>query len=84
MNPFERFGLEHVTTLIALAAVSILLSWVLRRSHGRFARVRTAVRFGLAGLLSFGLVFALADALPIRRLDWLDVLPLHFCDLAVL
>ncbi|TMQ56886.1 MAG: TIGR02206 family membrane protein [Candidatus Eisenbacteria bacterium] len=84
MNPFERFGLEHVTTLIALVAVAILLSWVLRRSHGGFARVRTAVRFGLAGLLSFGLVFALADALPIRRLDWLDVLPLHFCDLAVL
>jgi hypothetical integral membrane protein (TIGR02206 family) len=38
----------------------------------------------LVTLLLGGLGFALADALPLRGLDWLDLLPLHLCDLAVL
>jgi hypothetical integral membrane protein (TIGR02206 family) len=38
----------------------------------------------LAALLLGGLGFALVDALPLRGLDWLEILPLHLCDLAVL
>jgi hypothetical integral membrane protein (TIGR02206 family) len=84
VNPFERFGLEHAATLLLLTAIAISLSWLLRRARPGSTRVSTAVRLGLAALLSGGLVFALVDALPIRRLDWLDVLPLHLCDFAVL
>ena len=83
MRPFQRFGLEHAATLAVLATVAILLSWLLRRSGPTSPRAR-AVRIGLAGLLAGGLAFALVDALPLRGLDWLDILPLHFCDLAVL
>jgi hypothetical integral membrane protein (TIGR02206 family) len=42
------------------------------------------VRVTLAALLLGGLGFALVDALPLRGLDWLEILPLHLCDLAVL
>ena len=35
-------------------------------------------------LLTCGLVFALIDSLPLHGLDWLDVLPLDFCDMAIL
>jgi len=84
VNPFERFGLEHAATLLLLAAIAALLSWLPRRRGAGSARAQGIVRFALAALLSFGLAFALADALPLRRLDWLDILPLHFCDMAVL
>jgi hypothetical integral membrane protein (TIGR02206 family) len=84
MNSFDRFGLEHGATLFLLSAIAILLSWLLRRSRTGSSRARAVVRFVLAALLSCGLLFALADALPLRGVEWLDVLPLHFCDLAVL
>jgi hypothetical integral membrane protein (TIGR02206 family) len=82
VNPFQRFGLEHLATIALLAATAILLSWFLRRAPTE--GVRTGVRIGMAALLAFGLAYALVDALPLRGLDWLDILPLHFCDLAVL
>ncbi len=84
MRPFERFGLEHLATLLLLSAIAISISRFLRRTGPGSTRGWTAVRLGLAALLSGGLAFALADAMPIRRLDWLDVLPLHLCDFAVL
>jgi hypothetical integral membrane protein (TIGR02206 family) len=84
MNSFERFGLEHAATLVLLAAIATLLSWLLRRSSARSPRVQAAMRLVMAALLSCGLLFALLDALPLRGIEWLDVLPLHFCDLAVL
>jgi hypothetical integral membrane protein (TIGR02206 family) len=84
VRPFERFGLEHVATLLVLSVVAISLSRLLRRERAGSTRVSTSVRLGLAALLSGGLVFAFMNALPIRRLDWLDVLPLHLCDFAVL
>ena len=84
VNPFERFGLEHAATLLLLAAIAISTSWLARRRGAGSTRAQAIARFVLAGLLSFGLAFALADALPLRRLEWLDILPLHFCDMAVL
>ena len=82
MRAFERYGLEHGVTLAVVATVAILLAGVSRRS--RSGPVRSAIRWGLAAILAGGLGFALANALPIRGLDWLDILPLHLCDLAVL
>jgi hypothetical integral membrane protein (TIGR02206 family) len=80
VNRFERFGLEHAATLVLLTAVAILVCRILRRGS---ARVRLLVRLALAGFLSIGLLFALVDALPLRGHEWLDILPLHLCDLAV-
>lgn len=47
-------------------------------------RIQAWIRFPLGALLLGGLGYALADALPLRGLDWLDLLPLDLCDLAVL
>jgi hypothetical integral membrane protein (TIGR02206 family) len=84
VRPFGRYGLEHGITLALLAAVALLLVAVARRSRTERGRIPAGIRFPLAALLVGGLGFALVDALPIRGLDWLDVLPLDLCDLAVL
>lgn len=83
MIRFERFGPEHLATLAILAALALTLSTLVRRSARGRGRVALAVRLGLAGFLSAGVVVALLDALPIRRFDWIEALPLHLCDLAV-
>jgi hypothetical integral membrane protein (TIGR02206 family) len=80
VGPFQRFGFEHAATLLLIMGVAVLLSWAARRSR----RAGTAVRILLGALLACGLAFALVASLPLRGHDWLDVLPLHFCDLAVL
>jgi hypothetical integral membrane protein (TIGR02206 family) len=83
MRPFPRFGFEHLAALALLAGIGVLLCRFLRRP-GTPERIRTTARLGLAGFLAIGLGFALAEALPLRGHQWLDILPLHFCDLAVL
>jgi hypothetical integral membrane protein (TIGR02206 family) len=83
MRDFQRYGPEHVLTLALLAGVAWLLTAITRRSDPG-GRGGTAVRVTLAALLLGGLGFALVDALPLRGLDWLEILPLHLCDLAVL
>jgi uncharacterized membrane protein YwaF len=67
-------------TLGALAAVAVLLIAVLRRSR----RAELPVRILLAALLAGGLAFSLFQSLPLHGHDWLDILPLHFCEMAVL
>ncbi|HXL15466.1 MAG TPA: TIGR02206 family membrane protein [Methylomirabilota bacterium] len=84
MHPFRRFGLEHAATVLLVAAIAALLSWAVRRRRGSSRRVEVAVRIVLAAFLAGGLGFALVDSLPLHGLEWLDILPLHFCDLAVL
>jgi len=82
--PFERFGLEHGVTLALLVATALLLTTAARRNRRGVGRIHAAIRYPLAAILVGGLGFALADALPLRGLDWFDVLPLELCDLAVL
>jgi len=83
MTPFHRYGLEHGVTLALVAAAALLLTWAARRSREGTGRAHSAIRFALAAFLAGGLGFALANALPLRGLEWLDILPLHLCDLAV-
>ena len=81
-HAFARFGLEHLAALACLAAMASVLAWWLRRTRAPWPE--RAVRIGLAVFLGGGLVYALIDSLPLHGLDWIDILPLHFCDLAVL
>ena len=83
MRPLVRFGLEHWIALAVIAATAVGLVRLLRREP-RSAAVENVVRLGLAAFLLVGLMIALIDALPLRGLDWIDILPLHFCDFAVL
>jgi len=85
VNAFHRFGLEHVASLLLLALIALVATGSIRR--GRRAgstRLELAFRIALGTFLALGLAFALWDSLPLRGHDWLDVLPLHFCDMAVL
>jgi len=81
VNAFHRFGLEHLATLLALASIATLAVAAIRRGS---PRLESVTRIALGAFLAGGLAFALWDSLPLRGLDWLDVLPLHFCDMAVL
>lgn len=89
MRPFDRFGLEHGLTLAFLAGLAVLLATVARRAQrdpqaASSSKTVRVIRVGLALFLLAGLGFALADAFPLRGLDWLEILPLHLCDMAVL
>ncbi len=83
MSPFERFGIEHWIAIALVAACAVGLVRLLRHEP-RSAGVANVVRLGLAAFLTAGLGIALIDSLPLRGLDWIDILPLHFCDFAVL
>ena len=82
MSPFHRFGFQHALALALVAATAFGLSWLLRRHPS--PRARGAVRIALAAFLAIGLGAALVNALPLRGLEWIEILPLHFCDFAVL
>lgn len=84
MRPFERYGVEHGITLVLVATVALLLTSIARNGREGHGRIHAAIRLPLAALLVAGLGFALSNALPLRGFDWLDVLPLELCDLAVL
>ncbi|HKQ19209.1 MAG TPA: TIGR02206 family membrane protein [Candidatus Eisenbacteria bacterium] len=83
MTPFDRYGFEHVVTLALVVGAASLLTWAAKRSRNAEGRGHSAIRFTLATLLAGGLGFALVNALPLRGVEWLDILPLHLCDLAV-
>jgi hypothetical integral membrane protein (TIGR02206 family) len=83
-NQFYRFGAEHLATLVGVALLAVILSRAARGGEPGRRSPSLPIRIGLAALLLGGLVFALVDALPLRGLDWIDILPLHLCDLAVL
>lgn len=84
MTEFTRFGKEHLGTLAGLALLAWLLVRVVRSGGPESRTQGRLVRGVLAAILLGGLGFALAGALPLRGLDWLEILPLHLCDLAVL
>ena len=81
--PFDRYGLEHAVTLAIVVGAALLLAWAAKRSRQADGRIHSAIRSTLAALLAGGLGFALVNALPLRGIEWLDILPLHLCDLAV-
>ncbi|MGE5176616.1 MAG: TIGR02206 family membrane protein [Hyphomicrobiales bacterium] len=83
MNPFVRFGPEHLGTVAFLTLVALALAALAARLVRRASRAAPVVRLGLAGILVAAAVVALGDALPIRRIDWIEALPLDLCDLAV-
>ncbi|HSQ60277.1 MAG TPA: TIGR02206 family membrane protein [Acidobacteriota bacterium] len=84
MSAFTRFGPEHLGTLAGVALLAWLLARLVRGGASRSGAPGLAVRGTLAAILVGGLGFALVDSLPLRGLDWLEILPLHLCDLAVL
>jgi len=80
-HEFERFGLEHLTAIAAVLATGFGLSVLTRRSRNGGAA--TAIRYGVAGFLLVGLFAATASAWSARPGDWIDMLPLHLCDMAI-
>lgn len=83
MNPFVRFGPEHLGTLALVAATALALSAIAARLVRRSSRVAPLVRVGLAAILLAAAAVALVDALPVRHFDLIEILPLDLCDLAV-
>ena len=84
MGSFERFGLEHGIALAVLGTAALMLTSAARRSREGIGPPHAVIRIPLAALLAGGLGFAFVEALTIPGLDWIDFLPLHLCDLAVI
>lgn len=81
MHNFEIFGVTHLLTLLAIAALASLLI-VLYRRH---SKLRKPIRYGLAActLLSYPLQIAIAYIYSYPT-DLGTTLPLHLCDLAAI
>ena len=79
MTRFQLFGVQHVAALAVIAAVTGGLVWVVRRWPG----AAPPVRFALAMLL----VGTGGAVLVIQRREgtsWVELAPLHLCDMAIL
>lgn len=81
-RPFVLFGPGHLGALALTAAVAVGLVRFVRRDPER--RAATAVRFGLAALLLGATAATLAGWAGQGTLEWMDVLPLHLCDMLIL
>jgi len=80
-RPFVPFGPDHLAALALTGLVVAALVRLVRRDpEGRAA---TAVRVGLAALLLAATAATLAGWARQGRLGWLDLLPLHLCDLLI-
>jgi len=84
MHPFLRFGFQHLAALGAIATAAVGLPWWLRRRRENSPGLTVAIRVGLALFLAGGFTAALLESLPLHGRDWVDLLPLHLCDMAVL
>jgi len=78
---FVLFGPDHLGALALTVLVVIGLVRLVRRDPEGGAS--TAVRFGLAALLLGATVTTLLGWAGQGRLEWLDLLPLHLCDLLI-
>jgi hypothetical integral membrane protein (TIGR02206 family) len=78
---FVLFGPDHLGALVLTVLVTIGLIRLVR--SGPETRVSTAVRFGLATLLLGATATTLLGWARQGRLQWLDLLPLHLCDLLI-
>lgn len=80
MDTFHAWSTDHLVALAVITAICIVIArWGVRLTPG----TRRAVRWLLAGLLTGYLVSA-SVYLTLQGRRWLDVLPLHLCDLLVL
>ena len=80
-RPFVLFGPDHVGALVLTAVVAVCLVRLVRREPEGPAA--TSVRFGLATLLLAATAATLLGWAREGRLQWLDLLPLHLCDLLI-
>jgi hypothetical integral membrane protein (TIGR02206 family) len=78
---FVLFGPDHLGALVLTVLATIGLIRLVR--SGPETRVSTAVRFGLATLLLGATATTLLGWARQGRLQWLDLLPLHLCDLLI-
>ena len=78
---FVLFGPDHLGALAVTAVLVIGLVRLVRRDPE--GRVATAVRFGLAALLLAATAATMIGWARHGRLQWLDFLPLHLCDLLI-
>jgi hypothetical integral membrane protein (TIGR02206 family) len=80
-RPFVLFGPDHLAALAVTALVAVGLVRLVRRAPA--ARAATAVRLGLAALLLGGTAATLGGWAGQGTLEWLDLLPLHLCDMLI-
>ena len=80
-RPFVLFGPDHLGALALTVLVAIGLVRLVRSDPA--GRASTAVRFGLAALLLGATATTLLGWARQGRLQWLDLLPLHLCDLLI-
>jgi hypothetical integral membrane protein (TIGR02206 family) len=78
---FVLFGPDHLGALALTVLVAIGLVRLVRSDPE--TRVSMAVRFGLAALLLGATATTLIGWARQGRLQWLDLLPLHLCDLLI-
>jgi hypothetical integral membrane protein (TIGR02206 family) len=78
---FVLFGPDHLGALAFTLLVAVVLVRLVRRDPA--GRAATAVRFGLAALLLGATATTLLGWARQGRLQWLDLLPLHLCDLLI-
>jgi len=81
-HPFLLFGPGHLGALALTALMALGLVRLVRRGPERGAA--TAVRLGLAALLLGATAATLAAWARHGTLEWMDVLPLHLCDMLIL
>jgi len=80
VRPFVLFGPDHLAALALTVLFAVGLVLLVRRAPGGAA---AAVRYGLAGALLAATAATLADWARQGRLQPLDLLPLHLCDLLI-
>lgn len=79
---FHLFGTAHLATIALIAAVSALLPWLARASPGR--RLVRPMAVGLATILLVQDLGKLAYKAVVLDTPWVENLPFHLCDVALL
>jgi hypothetical integral membrane protein (TIGR02206 family) len=82
VRPFLRYGPEHLAAVLVPVLAAVALAALMRRDPS--GRIDRAARIGVAVILLAGTVAAMGGGVTLASLDWIDVLPLHLCDLNVL
>jgi len=80
-RPFVLFGPDHLGALVLTGLVAVGLVRLVRRDPD--GRAATGVRVGLAALLLGATAATLAGWARQGQLEYLDLLPLHLCDMLI-